>query len=137
MTFNLIQGDLFNSKEGYFAHCISTDYNMSKGIAVDFDKKFKLRSRLKDYRGILIGDVILIDNVFNLITKKYYYNKPNYFSLEKSLRNMKTRCITNNVKVLNMPKIGCGLDKLNWNKVEEMIKDIFSDLDITINVYYI
>lgn len=36
-----------------------------------------------------------------------------------------------------MPRIGCGLDKLEWNKVKEMIKEIFEDTDIVIEVYYL
>lgn len=33
-----------------------------------------------------------------------------------------------------MPKIGCGLDKLEWDKVEEIIKETFKDCDIDILV---
>jgi hypothetical protein len=33
---------------------------------------------------------------------------------------------------LAMPKIGCGLDRLQWGRVSEMLKEIFSDYDIDI-----
>jgi len=33
-----------------------------------------------------------------------------------------------------MSKIGCGLDKLSWNKVEEIIKRTFDDTEIEILV---
>ena len=36
-----------------------------------------------------------------------------------------------------MPRIGCGLDKLNWKNVKNMIKEIFKDTDIAIEVYYL
>lgn len=38
------------------------------------------------------------------------------------------------VTKLAMPKIGCGLDILEWNKVSEIIKDVFKDTDIEILV---
>ena len=33
-----------------------------------------------------------------------------------------------------MPIIGCGLDKLQWDKVSKIIKEIFEDTDIEILV---
>lgn len=38
---------------------------------------------------------------------------------------------------LAMPKIGCGLDRLNWDDVSYLIQDIFKDIDIEIRVYYL
>lgn len=36
-------------------------------------------------------------------------------------------CNRHNVKYLAMPKIGCGLDKLQWGKVEEIILEEFEN----------
>jgi hypothetical protein len=36
-----------------------------------------------------------------------------------------------------MPKIGCGLDKLDWSKVRSIIEDIFEDVDCEIVVMYL
>ena len=33
-----------------------------------------------------------------------------------------------------MPKIGCGLDQLNWQDVEGIIREVFADTDIEILV---
>ena len=41
------------------------------------------------------------------------------------------------IKRLAMPKIGCGLDKLKWEDVSKIIKDVFSDTDIEIIVCYL
>jgi hypothetical protein len=35
---------------------------------------------------------------------------------------------------LGMPLIGCGLERLKWDKVSEIIKDVFVDTDIEIVV---
>jgi hypothetical protein len=36
-----------------------------------------------------------------------------------------------------MPRIGCGFDKLQWKNVKKMIKEIFEDTDVAIEVYYL
>ena len=33
---------------------------------------------------------------------------------------------------LAMPKIGCGLDRLQWDKVYDIICDVFKDTDVDI-----
>ena len=115
--------DLFSvSKDYYLAHCISADFAMGKGIAVEFNKRFNMRKKLKDEFPDFIndymhyykikGECILIDNVLNLITKERYYQKPTYESLTQSLEMMKRVCKGNNIKKIAMPKIGCGLDRL-------------------------
>lgn len=32
------------------------------------------------------------------------------------------------IKKLAMPQIGCGLDRMDWNNVKEMILHIFQDI---------
>ena len=54
--------------------------------------------------------------------------------MKETLKNM---CIVNNVKELSMPKIGCGLDRLDWNIVRVYIQKVFADTDIEISVYYL
>ena len=34
-----------------------------------------------------------------------------------------------------MPKAGCGLDRLEWHKVERLIKEICAQSNLTITVY--
>jgi hypothetical protein len=34
-----------------------------------------------------------------------------------------------------MPMIGCGLDKLNWDKVKKLIEKNFKDKQMLITVY--
>jgi len=80
---------------------------------------------------------MLVDPVFNLITKEHYYNKPTYDTLEQSLISMLFLIKSNNVKNIAMPKIGCGLDKLEWKKVRGIIKDVFMDEDVNIVVCYL
>lgn len=41
------------------------------------------------------------------------------------------------IKYLGIPKLGCGLDKLQWKKVKEIIEEVFSDMDIEIEIRYL
>ena len=136
--------DLFSVSEDYYlAHCISADFGMGKGIVVEFNKRFdmkkKLQTKYPDYinkwhsRGYT-GDCILEGNVLNLITKERYFNKPTYKSMRYALITMKKICEEENISKVAMPVIGCGLDKLSWDKVSEIIKDVFFDVDIEILV---
>uniref|UniRef100_A0A8C7KUS1 Synaptotagmin 2 n=1 Tax=Oncorhynchus kisutch TaxID=8019 RepID=A0A8C7KUS1_ONCKI len=69
------------------------------------------------------------------ITKEKYSHKPTYDNLRQSLVDMKSHCLQNGVTGISMPRIGCGLDRLSWDKVEEMLKQVFQPTDISITVY--
>jgi predicted nucleotide-binding protein (sugar kinase/HSP70/actin superfamily) len=135
--------DLFSVTDEYFlAQCISADFGMGKGIAVEFNKHFNMKNRLVErYTNWLRywdmsdeqkGTCLLEGRVFNLITKRNYWNKPTYETMEKALKAMKILAKNNDVDKIAMPTIGCGLDKLEWNKVSWLIKQIFEDTDIEI-----
>lgn len=140
MEYRLIQDDVFNHKDCYYAHCISRDYALGAGIAVEFDKRYDMRNRLlklaEEKPETLDEKCIEVENVFNLITKEKYWEKPSYNSLEESLLEMKEK-LSKNKKKLVIPKIGCGLDRLSWDKVEPMVQELFKDLDIELVVCYL
>ena len=122
MEYRLIQDDVFNHKDCYYAHCISRDYALGAGIAVEFDKRYDMRNRLlklaEEKPETLDEKCIEVENVFNLITKEKYWQKPSYKSLEESLLEMKEKLSKNkNIKKLVIPKIGYLGVRLNlWYK---------------------
>lgn len=128
--------DLFTVPQGYMlAHCISADFNLGGGIAKQFCEHYDMRNRLfadygSDFDGV--GMAIEIDNVYNLITKRYVHNSPTYENLAMALDDMKESMICEGRKKLAMPRIGCGLDGLDWRIVRSIIKDIFGDTNIEI-----
>lgn len=145
MILNEVIGDLFSApKDYYLAHCISANYTLGAGIAKTFDEVYNMRSKLHKYYPIpngyrfnskLIGKALLIDNVFNLVTKDVHWNKPSYDNLSKSLYDMKEYVDKLNIKKLAMPRIGCGLDKLDWNIVKDIINEVFKDTDVEVVIY--
>ena len=136
MTITIESRDLFTVPQGYYlAHCISADFALGAGIAKTFDEVYNMRFKLfreydcYEYKG---GDALLIDNVFNLVTKPKCYHKPRYEALVEALETMKDIMDANKTTKLAMPKIGCGLDRLDWNEVYEIICDVFKDMDVEI-----
>jgi hypothetical protein len=130
--------DLFLVPEDfYLAHCISSDLGMGKGIVVEFNKRYDMKNKLLK-RGTFnwfgVGYCIREGRVINLITKEKYWNKPTYKTLEDSLLRMKQEMIISDINKVAMPLIGCGLDKLEWNKVKSIIENIFKDTDYEILV---
>lgn len=129
------KGDIFDENDRYLVHCISSDFKLGLGVAKQFDKKFNLRQKLNSmYSTPTEPTCLLVDNVFNLVTKERYYHKPSMDDLHKSLLVLKELCITNDIKKLAMVKIGCGLDKLNWYDVSELIINVFNNIDIDIKI---
>ena len=142
MKLTVEKGDIFdiNDLEVYYAHCISADFALGAGIAVQFNKRYNMRHRLKLMypNGPGYGSKsIVIDNVFNLVTKQRCYYKPTLESLTKAVKEMRTQCDELRVKKLVMPKIGCGLDRLNWEDVQAIIEKTFADSDIEIIVRFL
>lgn len=145
MIINEKQQDLFTVPQGYYlAHCISGDYALGAGIAKTFDKVYNMKFKLhRDYaipkgaKSANVGRALLIDNVFNLVTKRRYFHKPTYDNLYDTLVNMKEQCEVFNITKLAMPKIATGLDGLDWEQVKDIIEDVFEDTNIEVLICYL
>lgn len=144
MILKEVHQDLFTVPKDYrLVHCISADFALGAGIAKEFNKRFdmkrKLQSKYPDYfdtfvRHRLGGDCIYEGRVLNLITKERYFEKPSIITMRIALQNMKEICLANDITKLAMPRIGCGLDRLQWDKVKQSIEEVFSDTDVEILV---
>lgn len=49
------------------------------------------------------------------------YSKPTYQSIDKSLIDLFDKAQKAGIKKIAMPKIGCGLDRKDWNQVKKLI----------------
>ena len=143
MIYKEEKRDLFAVPEEYYlAHCISADFGMGKGIVVEFNKRFNMKEILQseypnfvnDYHHYKWGGMALIEGrVINLITKERYWHKPTYQTMREALNIARLR-LPSDCKKIAMPIIGCGLDRLQWDKVSEIIKEVFKNTDIEILV---
>ena len=134
-------GDLMHFP-GSIAHCVSSDFQMSKGIAKQIRDAYPaLQPTLKSIETPQVGASVSMHipsqnkSIFNLVTKTQYFNKPSYYDLTRSLRCMKKQLIEQGIKQIALPKIGCGLDKLRENTVFNIIFEIFRKTDIKVFIY--
>jgi len=130
--------DLFNMPKHFsLAHSVSQDLRMSQGIANEFRKKFKRIDELL-LQNKKVGEIAYLkDNdryIFYLITKEHFYDKPSYFNVFLTLWNLKELLETLKVNKLAIPEIGCGLDKLKWPIINDMLEHIFCNTNIDIYV---
>lgn len=143
MKYIEVTQDLFTAPPDYaLVHCISADFALGAGIAVQFQKRYntrnELRSRCPNYK-FHGGDCLGTGSrgtraVFNLVTKKHSWQKPTYKDLEDALYELLEVANLSGYKKLAMPKIGCGLDGLKWEKVKSIIQSVFEWSDVEIMV---
>lgn len=150
--------DLFSLSSDYMlAHCVSADYVLGAGIARQFRRRFDMARKLKitgtcgSWDGS--GRCIVINmtktgqmttpsqgvlRVANLITKRFFFDKPTLSTIHDALENLREKLQTEpeyqNIKRLGMPRIACGLDGQNWAEVSTIIQDVFNDMNIEIRV---
>uniref|UniRef100_A0A3P9Q618 O-acyl-ADP-ribose deacylase 1 n=2 Tax=Poecilia reticulata TaxID=8081 RepID=A0A3P9Q618_POERE len=119
--WTLDTGDLFSCpRDESLVHCIRAD------IAVMFEKKFGRVSELKEQKK-LPGQcaVLTLDQrfIYYLITKK-----------TAGLEDMKSHCLQNGANRLSIPRIGCGLDQLQWSEVSQILDQVFKETNISTTV---
>lgn len=146
MIYSEEQRDLFSVSDDYYlVQCISADLAMGAGIAVQFNKHFNTRENLRRShynilsewdKSLAKGFCIQDGKVFNLVTKRNYYQKPTKKTILNSLVDLRKQVLKQRIRLLAMPKIGSGLDKMNWNLVRNLIKYTFNDINVKIVVCY-
>lgn len=144
MTIREEQRDLFTVPTDYIlVHCISVDLAMGAGIAKEFTRRGVKAQLQRDYQDIEVGDCLVSDITgwraeLNLVTKEKYWQKPTYETMRMALEDAKDLCeetISYGYTMkLAMPRIGCGLDRLQWDKVKAIIEEVFADTDVEILV---
>ncbi|KAG5866444.1 hypothetical protein JTB14_015348 [Gonioctena quinquepunctata] len=113
-----IEKNLFSLLSTYsLGHCVAADLQMSRGIALSYREKYdNIEYKKKTEKGMFSG------------------SKKGETNLWKSLITLEKHTRECQVEKLAMSKMGCGLDKLNWNKVNNVVEYLFknSTTEITI-----
>ena len=68
------------------------------------------------------------------MTKEKSSDKPDLRTLATILQNKQAQATVHGVSTIGIPKIGCGLDQMNWQDVVKLLGDIFAYSDIQIVV---
>ena len=154
MQLEIVKQDITKlSGNCVICHCISADAAMGAGVALALVRKYPdlkptVQSSLRmAHPETLVGRVAFYADSYshtliaNMVTKRNYWDKSTTMPSGYYLKNLK-ECLENvrsvmdglNEKKLAMPKIGCGLDRCDWNDVLQLIDDVFGDSDIEITV---
>lgn len=75
-------------------------------------------------------------HILGLVTKEHYYDKPSLRDMRAAIWNLRAKLETDVwldgdnplMTEIMMPHIGCGLDKLKWDDVKEIIFDELHEL---------
>lgn len=137
MDYHESTGNILHVPQGYYlAHCISGDFTLGAGLAKEIDENYDMKEKLQSFYNIsddqhnYVGKALLVDNVFNLVTKQFYWDKASYDNLQSALQDMAEQMDELHIKKLAIPHLGCGKDHLDWEVVQEMIEEIFGEKDI-------
>ena len=136
--YSEIQGDVLESTDS-ITHSISADFKLGAGITRSIKRRFP--TQYPDKKAIA-SEVIwpqwipeLQRFVYHLLTKARYLHKPTYEALRASLEALQRHAESNNVQRISLPQIGCGLDKLDWQKVRKLIHEVFQPTNIDLTVF--
>ena len=135
--YSEIQGDVQQSAES-IAHCISADFKLGAGNARSLKRSFPAQYPDKE---AIASEVIWPQwipesqpFVYHSITEARSFHKPTYKALRAPLEAMQRHAESNNVQRISLPQIGCGLDKLDWQKVRKLIHEVFQPTSIDLTV---
>ena len=131
LSFDDVNKDLFELPVYYhIAHCIPADCTFWGETATIVNQLWRMREKIfyNDYLEFAVGDVIWIENVFNLITTERKHLRPTIDDLRNCVKNLAIYCFENQISHLAMPRIGCGHNGLKWEDVRPMIVDTFNSV---------
>ena len=123
------EGDLLEAPSHFcLAHCCSEDLKLGAGVARTIQEKYAVREEMlrQDHS---IGSAVMTSSrgrvVYNLVTKRRFFDKPTYGSLEHCLRDLRRQMAANGHWYLAIPELGCGRDGLRLDVVTEILDKIF------------
>lgn len=122
------------NQQAILLHCISNDWALGAGVAKAIDRTFEVKKNRNTFN-TQVGQCVPVSCqsyvIGNLITKELYWHKPTYETLTQSLLSFRGLKEYQDHKIY-MPAIGCGLDRLKWEKVSYIISEILFDRDILV-----
>ena len=140
---------IFRFSSGHFldspnsiAHCVSSDLAMRKGLASTIACCYPALQQMRFYSpkcippGTLVAYYDASRNrfVYNLVTKRRFFHKPTYDTFQLSLLALKQHILRHNIKEISVPRLGSGYDRLHWPTVLALLYQVFSNINVAINI---
>ena len=112
--------------------CISADAKMSEEFADLLSQRILglqdtcRRTKLLSGQTFPFWDHVGNRYIYNVVTKTNCFEKHNLPTLSLTLEEMKSHARLHGISAIAIPMIGCGLDQMNWQEVEKLLRDIFA-----------
>lgn len=133
MNYSESKQDIFKlDKKYYIVHALSSKYGCFGELSKKLNNLYNIENELNLIGNHTCPDCLKISNTYSLIVKTKNTIQPKYEDVEKALLLLKEDVMKSGIKYLAFPKICCGKDKLEWNKIKIMIFNIFKNEDINI-----
>ena len=140
VMYREIRRDLFKTDPSWVvAHCISADAALGAGIAKQFRNRFPKMSYEIATQNPSVPDIIRYVTphwcvVYNLVTKRKYWQQPTRPNLNASLDLLIAQMRAHGETKLAIPMIGAGLDKLAWPATAKYLAQLADQFDLDIVV---
>ncbi|EDW73118.2 uncharacterized protein Dwil_GK17372 [Drosophila willistoni] len=134
------KGNLFSAPDNFaLVHSVSADFAMCAGINLQFRCKFGQVDDLKK-QGKHTGNVAVLEQggryIYNLVTKERSHEKCTYTALYYALLAMREHMREHNVTKLAIPRLGCGIDRLDWLRVRSLLELVFANDTVDIIAFF-
>lgn len=151
-----VRGDVVSAAlEGTsIVHCICGDVHMERGVAKSIDDAFHIRDdllALASAGALAVGNVVelrrrtpsgRVISIFNVVTKPTSRDLPTYGSMRVGIRRLRLALDDYAfgyggfaINEIVMPRIGCGIDRLDWNAVKKLLVDTLSGCRTVVSVF--
>ena len=113
-------------------NCVCSDFFMGAGIARRFDQIY-LQMKTEASRALTLGSV---EAFYDQYWRKWIYYFGNqsqilsqnfYNALKNSLTMMRNNVEAHGLKIIQLPELGCGLDKLQQSIVHQVLHEVFQE----------
>ncbi len=145
MNVSYVKGDIFTQIGYEFVFALDSTFKCDVGICKQFDDKYGIESTLKAIpveaskwrgNGYCISFEKGGEKFHALVVKALPQQIPEYINIAKALYTLASEIKESGsviTRKLAFPHICCGsYDKRDWGKIEDIIKDVFKDVDVEI-----
>ena len=138
-NYNEHHGSILSAKGPLLCY-VTQNLEEPDELVLKFDQKFNhLKYLLSEVENKNIGDIIFTSykglNVYYLLYKENKWDSVEYDQLFDYFEILKIRLISDKIDTINIPILPSNYNNLQWHKIRTMLKFIFKDSGITLNVY--
>lgn len=145
----IIEGNLFSTDAELICHQVNCRGTMGSGVALEVKRRFP--HVYKKYKRVASIDCLgMVLNVpinkyhdayiCNMFAQDGYGTNKQYTDvamLEKCFRTVRNFATMNDYKIAAPYKIGCGLGGADWEEVYSMLKSLFDESDVILELWKI